>query len=200
MNFTREIMACVANRARPLVEEFASKYDYSKYPANALEYLQGAFSERRIRAGDISQALLWKWGHIGKHNYPLRHRNLIGDAEGYRQELLSRPAADKSSQTFEFWSRALGHSTRFISRAFLTHLQHHAELAIIDQHNWRAMRWLLAECRYGVLVSKLPHSYNDLLALSGFVRLLSENLATPTDRVDRFLMMFGKSLKKLAPA
>jgi hypothetical protein len=199
MHVTREIIACIANRIRPLLVGMVAKYESEKYPPDVLGDLRGAFSERRIRPGDISRALIWKWGHTGKDSFPTRHRKLLALVEGFREDFLSLPESVSARQTFDFWSRTLGRSRRFVSRSFLTHLQHNGDIEIIDQHNWRAMRILLAQCRSGLTLTQLPRNYEDILFTSRFVRALSEAMDTPRGQIDRFLMMYGRHLKRSSP-
>jgi hypothetical protein len=184
-----------ANLARPQFDLHAGHYDFAKYPAEVLRDLRATFSAGRIDDDSIERALRWKWGHWAKSNMPETHKSLIREVQRSRDAFNARHGTPGPRQTFEFWTTALGSNRRYITRAFLTHLQHPQEVAIIDQHNWRAMRHLLAPCAGAQPLSAAPHTFQDLLSLSAFSDSLSKALRKPLDDVDHFLMQFGKSIK-----
>jgi hypothetical protein len=198
MKLTSNDILCASRAVRPNLDEYAEKYSDTKYPPAELERLRAAFGERRIRAGDIANAFYWKWGHWGKRNFPQRHKILMDKAEEIRPTFLARPATATPYETFKFWNQELGdgQEKRYITRSFLTHLQHPTQIAIIDQHNWRAMLHLLGKCRADLEFAQSPRDYEDLEALSYFVRALVDRLSVSTGCVDRFLMMYGRCLKR----
>jgi hypothetical protein len=189
-------IAQVANAVRPIFDEHADRYDFEKYPAEALRDLRATYSTGRIHAQAISTALKWKWGHWLKPNMPESHKSLIRETQALRDKFNDRRSAPDPRTTFEFWAAELGSRRRYITRAFLTHLQHPQEIAIIDQHNWRAMRKLLEGNPRARQLPKAPGTYLDLLALSAFCRALTTALSAEADEVDHFLMQFGKCIKK----
>jgi hypothetical protein len=189
-------IAQVANAVRPIFDDHANQYDFEKYPADALRGIRATFSTGRIDAEAVSIALKWKWGHWSKPNIPEAHKSLIRVAQNLCSKFNDRPSAPDPRQTFEFWAAELGSRRRYITRSFLTHLQHPQEIAIIDQHNWRAMRRLLEGNPRARQLPAAPSSYLDLLTLSAFCRSLTSALRADADAVDHFLMQFGKSIKK----
>jgi hypothetical protein len=55
-----------------------AKYDERKYPPLVLRRLRLLFSEPEIfQPEDIALALRWKFGHLGKPNYPEAQQNLV---------------------------------------------------------------------------------------------------------------------------
>jgi hypothetical protein len=186
----------VANFVRPIFREHVGNYDFDKYPAAPLQRLRARFSTGHIDADSISLALKWKWGHWAKPNIPEDHKSLIREIQDACDEFNARPGAPDPRQTFDFWTAELGSRRRYITRAFLSHQQHPQEVAIIDQHNWRAMRKLLEDNPRARKLRAGPGTYLDLLALSGFCHSLSTALRESADDVDHFLMQYGKSIKQ----
>mgnify|MGYP006178047015 CR=1 FL=1 len=91
-------------------------------------------------------------------------------------------------------TKNLEKKTRYITVAYLTHLiHHHANIPIIDQHNFRAMNDLLNKAQGSSFSKKKPSNWNDILVLKNFMLSLQEYLPQYSfAELDRFLMMFGR--------
>jgi hypothetical protein len=61
----------------PELLRYANQYDERKYPPAELARLRGVFGTREsVFEPDILAALVWKYGHTGKANFPAQHREL----------------------------------------------------------------------------------------------------------------------------
>lgn len=106
---------------------------------------------------------------------------------------------DSPTGTFDWWKERLsnGKSGRFITIAFITHLVHHSKkVPIIDQHNFRAMNYFKNNSTLNPNSKKNPSNWEDIEDLEKFISEISISLNRNRDDIDRFLMMFGKELKK----
>lgn len=179
---------------------FVKQYDEKKYPPQIYNTAKINFSSFTANEEIIKLALEWKWGHIGKPNYPNKHKllikEIINEWENFNKSTHDKKSADKN---FEWWKNKLGGktSTRFITIAFITHLIHNEEIPIIDQHNYRALNFFTNNLSLSSNFKKRPSNWNDITKLKEFTYtiLLQLNNKTPQD-LDKFLMMFGKSIKK----
>jgi len=169
------------------------RYSYKKYPAREYESFKNTFSVLAERL-DFSAALLWKWGHWGKKNYPSKERALIRAIEArwpmYRHWASSTTGQSSPQATFEWWSKQLG-QRRYITSAYLTHLIHPLQVPIIDQHNFRAMNHL----RKIPSAKKKPSNWDDIVRLKHFLREASKRYQCPEADFDKYLMMYGRALK-----
>ena len=108
---------------------------------------------------------------------------------------------DKKSavENFDWWCTKFGKrkSTKFITIAFITHLIHNEEIPIIDQHNYRALNFFTNNLSLSSTFKKRPSNWNDIIKLKQFTDTILPHLnnTNPQD-FDKFLMMFGKSIKK----
>jgi hypothetical protein len=77
---------------------------------------------------------------------------------------------------------------------FYTHLAHPTFVPIIDQHNFRAMRYLLRRCNLPVPKTDLPSTVEHLERLAAFIEVLQTELPemSKPGYTERFLVMFGK--------
>lgn len=168
-------------------------YSFKKYPALDYEMFKDTFSAL-VDMVDLSAALLWKWGHWGKTNYPSKQRALIRAIEArwplYRQWAKSTSGQPSPQATFEWWTKQLG-QRRYITNAYLTHLIHPLQVPIIDQHNFRAMNHLLQIPS----AKKKPSNWSDIARLNNFLREASIRFKRPEAEFDKYLMMYGRALK-----
>src|SRR5947207_15984695 len=96
--------------------------------------------------GTLRDALLWKYGHLGKPAIPPAHERLISQLQrGWPAAVAALPNVPK--HVFVALDRDFGGKTRFITVAFLLHLLYPSKVPIIDQHNFRAVNALMAEVR-----------------------------------------------------
>ena len=80
--------------------------------------------------------------------------------------------------------------------AFLTHLSHPDEIPIIDQHNFRAMNYLLNHLGYNSQSKKKPSNWNDIIQLKDFMNVVCKKIKKEHLELDKFLMMYGRSLPR----
>lgn len=185
----------IANRIIPIFNQVIDVYDYRKYPAQELQQFKESFSSLRIENYHIRDALIWKWGHWGKPNFPQHHRELITKVEQLWTSFIESGCGVSSNQTFAWWQEKLASRTRYITVAYITHLVHHREpLPIIDQHNFRAKNSLINHLRPGIRSKKKPSNWNDIAELKSFMTLVCNAMEGKTfSELDRFLMMYGRN-------
>ena len=179
---------------------FLSQYDLGKYPSEIYETVKNKFSSLKVEEEAIRNALEWKWGHIGKSNYPVSHKELIKDiSKAWIKFILSKHDKSSAKKNFDWWKNNIDNpqSTRFITIAFVIHLIHHEEIPIIDQHNYRALNFFSNNLKLSEKFKKKPSKWEDIMMLKQFTDEILPNLSNknPED-FDKFLMMFGKSIKK----
>lgn len=198
MPITQNEAEQIANQIAPIFNPVLNAYDFEKYPFESYQAFRDAFTNLNPTNDDIANALIWKWGHWGKLNFPQAHRNLIQEIQGlfpiYRLEI-----GDHTPQnTFNWWSQHLNRASTFITVAFITHLIHHeAFIPIIDQHNFRGMNALLRTLRPLMLIKKKPSNWEDIINLKNFMNSIHKHFTESTySEIDRFLMMYGKQYVK----
>ena len=124
-----------------------------------------------VTGGTLREALLWKYGHLGKPAIPPAHERLISQLQrGWPVTAATLPAARGAA--FLTLERAFGGKTRFITVAFLLHLVHPRGVPIIDQHNFRAVNALMGEVRPGWHPRKKPTRYADLTLVAVFMKVV----------------------------
>ena len=178
---------------------FVKQYDGKKYPPDIYQTAKINFSSFTADAETIKLALEWKWGHFGKPNYPDNHKLLIKEIINEWENFnMSNHEKNSAIKNFEWWKKKLGgkSSSRYITIAFITHLIHNEEIPIIDQHNYRALNFFTNNLSLSSDLKKRPSNWNDVIKLKEFTDTILPNLnnITPQD-FDKFLMMFGKSIK-----
>lgn len=202
MTLSKLQIQTIIRNIEPELEAFAAKYDERKYPPGELVRLRGAFkSASGVLGNDFEAALVWKFGHTGKANYPDHHRRLATRLNDLWQSGQLPIAADPAG-TFDTWRQALG-PTSYITVCFLLHLIWPKEVPIIDQHNFRAMKHHLLAAGTDAKLKAKPGTYADVALLREFIDQImrhwesSASSKTPSsDKLDRYLMMFGKELKR----
>ena len=168
-------------------------YSFKKYPALDYESFKNTFSTLAEKV-DLLAALLWKWGHWGKDDFPSKQKSLIGEIESlwpvFRGWALSAGDQFTPEATFQWWDKRLGR-LRYITSAYLTHLIHPLQVPIIDQHNFRAMNhlWQIPSAK------KKPSTWCDIVRLKHFLHEASKRFQRPETEFDKYLMMYGRALK-----
>lgn len=185
----------IVRKISPILPTIVEEYDFGKYPAGDYNVLKDQFAALTASRQNIEKALLWKWGHWGKPNFPQHHRLLISEIQELWDDFVESDAKKHPYDTFTWWLGKLGRPTTYITVAFLTHLVHHERpLPIIDQHNYRAMNALITSVRAGYSYKKKPSNWNDIELLKSFMVLLCERLPdVGFGDLDRFLMMYGRN-------
>lgn len=198
MPLTQQESQQIVDKINPIFTEVLDEYDFVKYPAAQYVRFKQEFSTMQSTGGDIADALLWKWGHWGKRNYPQNHKNLINEVQEFWPQFLASNQHLTSRQTFDWWRTQLARNTTFISIAYITHLIHHAEpLPIIDQHNYRAMNTFLLSVRPAHRGNKKPSQWVHIIELKDFMMGILPLLdGRSFDELDRFLMMYGKNVAR----
>jgi hypothetical protein len=178
---------------------YLNQYDNKKYPLEIYKNAKRSFSGKKSSNDEIANALNWKYGNLGKSNFPKSHKIIIIEVENAWKHFVDSKAKDSPNSTFEWWKEKLanGKSGRFVTVAFITHLVHHSKrIPIIDQHNFRAMNYFINNSVLSPDAKKNPSNWDDIESLKGFVIDISKSLNKKVEDVDKFLMMFGKELKK----
>jgi len=185
----------IVNRIGPIFDRVLNEYDFGKYPAEDYQRFKISFSALNIPNTDIEDALIWKWGHWGKANYPQRHRDLIAEVQRLWPQFITSGNGNSAGNTFEWWRAQLVSSTRYITVAYITHLIHYDEpLPIIDQHNFRAMNALIGCLRPERKAKKKPSNWDDIATLKSFMQLVGSSIPNRSfGELDRFLMMYGRN-------
>lgn len=179
-------------------KQVSQKYDFKKYPKCVYDRCKLKFSALNPANQDIHDALAWKYGHWGKKNFPATHRNVISEVHELWPQFIKTGNHHSPRDTFEWWQNKWRPKKRYITVAFITHLIHHSAMPIIDQHNFRAMNTLIA-MKKNHSYKKKPSSWQDILDLKDFMCALLPHLNNANiSELDRFLMMWGKSVKNIA--
>lgn len=194
MPITQEEANKIVAHVSPIFQQVVDEYDFSKYPAEELARFKALFSTFNPTNNDIKDAMIWKWGHWGKPNFPKHHKKLIDEIQTLWPQFVVSGCTIKPEDTFCWWLNKLGRKTTYISVAYITHLVHHKELSIIDQHNYRAMNSLITWLRPNLMHKKKPSNWNDIISLNKFMSLIHAKLEGYTlSDIDRFLMMYGRN-------
>lgn len=195
MPLTPQQLRQIVGLIGPIFDQVLNEYSYAKYPAADYQRFQNNFSTRTATNLDIEQAMIWKWGHWGKPDFPRHHKNLITEIQELWPEFLRLPPPLPPQQTYEWWEQKLARTTTYITAAYIAHLVHYSEpLPIIDQHNFRAMNCLIKYIDPGHRSKKKPSRWTDIAALKEFMAQLISVLPNRTfSELDRFLMMYGRN-------
>ena len=174
-------------------KQVSQKYDFKKYPKSVYDRCKLKFSALNPANQDIDDALVWKYGHWGKPNFPASHRKLIREVQNLWPQFIKTGNHHSPHDTFEWWQSKWPKS-RYITVAFITHLIHHnSAIPIIDKHNFRAMNNLIAMVRKNHSYKEKPSSWQDISDLKNFMCALLQYLNNMNiSDLDRFLMMWGK--------
>lgn len=195
MEISNQEFQRMAEVIQPLFDAISAEYDLRKYPAAAYSDFCAAFSELSPSRQMLEDAFKWKWGHWGKPDYPMHHKNLIAEIQTGWPLFVNSGAATSPEKTFVWWHHYLSRNTTYITEAFITHLVHSKRaLPIIDQHNFRAMNNLIRSQKPFYSFKKKPSSWQDIQDLSGFMQGLAAQMGgREFPDIDRFLMMYGRN-------
>ena len=178
---------------------YLGKYNSNKYPTDIYNNFQNAFCKLEPTNEQITNAINWKFGNLNKANYPNSHKAIITEIKNAWPKFKISNERYSELETFNWWKNKLanGTSRRFITIAFITHLVHKTKnVPIIDQHNFRAMNYLRNNLKLGSGTKKYPNNWEDILSLKDFISDISKILLKNNDDIDKYLMMYGKDLKK----
>ena len=97
MEISDEACGQIVRRIAHDFDEHVALYDQKKYPPTELGRLRRAFSDPdRVTEADILAALIWKYGHTGKQNFPKtpgigrhRHQAMAGSRDSRRRATRS---------------------------------------------------------------------------------------------------------------
>jgi hypothetical protein len=193
----------VVQAIRPRFEYYARRYDTRKYWPRVYELALRAFRRpKRVLPRTLREALLWKYGHLGKAAIPGAHERLISQVQrSWRATVAVFPKPP--DEAFMALDRQFGGSKRFITVAFLVHLLHPRRAPIIDQDNFRAVNALMVAVRPGWRSRAKPSRYADLTLVAAFMETVlavwarRDLKSAPNAReLDKFLMMYGKAIKR----
>lgn len=188
----------ISDKILPDFQQILAEYSYTKYPTQAYAEFQVILanpSQGNINQA-ISDALRWKWGHWGKSNFPVTHKNLINEICGYWPEFAASGTHQDAKNDFDWWRGKLGRGRAFISVAFLTHLVHGMDsVPMIDQHNFRSMNYWLTEVSPDYRGKKAPSQWQDIQNLKAFMHALLPSIPYGIDTLDKYLMMHGRTVK-----
>jgi len=192
----------IAGAIRAEFDIYLNKYDFRKYPAEDYATFKSEFSKLSKDNQYLNAALVWKWGHVGKKSFPNHHKNLIQKVQALWPDYIkdAKSQGVSAEKTFTWWSKKLS-STSYITTAYITHLVHHADpLPIIDQHNFRAMNHFLGRVGASHGTKLKPSSWADISQLQNFMTEVLRHLPEREyGDLDRFFMMYGKSIKPRKP-
>ena len=104
----------IANIIAPIFDKVVADYDFAKYPAEDYKRFKNEFSALNENNGLIEEALVWKWGHWGKSNYPRKHRSLVAETEVHWASFVNSDAVINSEQTFSWWRTTYNRRTTYI--------------------------------------------------------------------------------------
>jgi len=192
----------IAKEIRASFAEYVAKYDTDKYWPVVYQRIRREFRQpQRVLSNTLRDALLWKYGHLGKPAIPQAHELLITQLQrGWPSAVVALPSAPKDA--FDAIGREFGGKTRFITVAFLVHLLHPHKVPIIDQHNFRAVNAFRAAVRPTWRIRRRPSRYDDISLLAEFMKSVltvwrqRAPKSVPSARnLDKFLMMYGKAIK-----
>ena len=199
LHLTKQEKISILERIRKELTACVEKFNSQKFPEKEYQRLLNAFgSPQKVTTTDIQDALVWKYGHWGKKNYPGNHRRLIESVQAKWPYFLEQPPGDPEL-FFNFWMNQLCSRTRrpFITICFLLHLLERETIPIMDQHTFRAMNFLIKKVRPNWRSQVKPTQYRDLLMYRDFFHSLYRFWLVQGDApcqrtFDKFLMMFGK--------
>ncbi|MGU3471876.1 hypothetical protein ACLBWT_12080 [Paenibacillus sp. D51F] len=199
---TKKEIDTIAKTINENFSEYVSKYDGTKYPEEPYHKWIQTFSDpKKVGLDDIRQAMEWKYGHWGKANYVPAHKVIIAKLQKHWLE-FTESGNSELDDMFEFWEERLAGHQSFITLAFLSHLLNPKKIEIIDQHNFRAMNYLMSTIRPEWVWKRNPICLDDITDFSVFLHSLLPAVKEAKGNkreLDKFLMMFGKNKVKTIP-
>lgn len=200
MKLTSTEAIAVAEIIAPIFELHLSKYSFTKYPAQEYAKYKSVYAGKSVSNVEVHASLVWKWGHVGKDNFPQAQLKLIHKVEELWPEYIQTKECKSANETFAWWRLNLP-KTAYITAAYITHLVHHADpLPIIDQHNFRAMNSLIRAVRPEHVAKSVPRNWQDIEDIQSFISAVIIHFpGRSAEEIDRFLMMYGRSIKVKKP-
>ena len=163
----------------PHFQYFVRQYDTKKYPPACYEEALEEFKAPAEVSPDVLRnALLWKYGHLGKAAIPAHQHQLIEKIQKDWPELFKTDTKFPADPAlvFKVLDQRFGpKKTRFITLAFLLHLLFPRHVPIIDQHNFRAVNGLMSDIRADWPPPKKtqkPSQYSDIECIADFTKSL----------------------------
>src|SRR5690606_9818231 len=146
---TSDEAAAIARLIEPDLDNYAGMYDTKKYcPATYAELRRMFESPARVGRTDLERALRWKFGHREKPRLPEAHARLIEDL-GSLWPAFVRSGLEDPEEMIDYLLEHLDRPHAFITVAFLVHLLCGERVPSVDQHNLRAVNWLMSRVRTG---------------------------------------------------
>ena len=192
---TQEQLLTIKEEVESKFNYYLGKYDSQKYSEDI--YIQSKINFKdlyKVNADDITQALLWKYGHINKSNYPDAHKKLIKMIIDNWLDFCKNNTYTLNNM-YDFWKERLKGHQNFVTIAYLIHLIKSDEMQIIDQHNFRAFNYLVLLVNPGYSFTNKPNKLLDLKNYNHFFYQLLGILDLDKNKkreLDKFLMMYGK--------
>jgi hypothetical protein len=199
---TKKEIESIAKTISEHFGEYTSKYEMLKYPEEPYLKWKESFAEpKNVEHDEISKAFEWKYGHWGKSNYVPAHKVIIAKLQKHWPD-FSEAGKLELDDIFAFWEERLEGHQSFITIAFLSHLISSKKVEIIDQHNFRAMNYLMSTVRPDWVWKRVPVNQEDITDFSAFLQSLLPAVKEAKGNkreLDKFLMMFGKHKVKVIP-
>lgn len=172
-------------------QELVLKYETNKYTESVYDQLLGKFSDLDdVEAVDINRALAWKYGkslaNLSKNKNHESTRYKINDAW---KDFVAK-GFSTGEDIFHYWISVL--PTSFITAAFIAHLCKPEEVPIVDQHNFRAVRYFLSLVNLPNNLKQTPNTWDEIYLLKNFIDIFVKKLSVSSRELDKYLMMFGK--------
>lgn len=201
LNLPESDTVAIIRRIATEFQQYVDRYDVRKYPPDKLDQLREAFaSPTSVTPSDIEEALVWKYGHTGKANYPSQQRRLAARIAELWPTNAVQPGQEPAV-AFQEWRKLLG-PTSFITVCFLLHLANPDVVPILDQHNFRSVNHHLMKAGLTPRTKAKPGRFEDLILVRDFSEAVLHGWpdagvgTTPSGHeMDRYLMMHGKSLR-----
>jgi hypothetical protein len=181
----------ISNKIGYFFDELISKYEGKKY--NEAVYIKLATDFEclnDIQDSHIDIALAWKYGK-SLENLPKnpKHQATLSKIKNNWGAFLDR-RHNNGIAIFQYWIEIL--PTSFITAAFIAHLCKPEEVPIVDQHNFRAVRYFLSEVNSSENISKNPKTWDEIVLVKKFIDTFASENSVPARELDKYLMMFGK--------
>jgi hypothetical protein len=173
--------------------EIIDKYDESKYDEEEYARLKRVFSDPfDVDYYDLKHALMWKYGKSTEKSFNKNksHLGTVRTLNNNWKAFASQKLRAGESQFNFLMSKAK--STQYISIAFICHLLSPGKVPIIDQHNYRALRYFLMDSGYKKTMKGSASNWEDIVLLKDFINRFTRGKNRSKRDFDKYLMMFGK--------
>jgi len=182
-------------------------YDDGKYPEDTYREIIRETRHQGLSERNLKLAILWKYGKYNQFTqgkkYPSQYDKIISRinknlSESNEIVLSELPRDEKISKLKHALDRILD---RIVTKAWIAHIYFPETCRIIDQHNFRAMRYFLFDKKPSpkqklALINILPSTWDDIHEFEQFFEELKAQNPYLDDRsLDKYLMVYGKRLK-----